>query len=150
MTSYEELLIMKSEIVITPRYSETDQMGIIYHANYFPWFEMGRTDLLAKIGFAYKSIEDMGILFPLTEGNCKYKIAAKYDEDVRLVTKFGMLKGTKARFDYEIYRVSDDVCLATGFTEHGFVDKNLKPVRLRRDYKDLWDAMESSYKESIE
>lgn len=139
---------MISEIIITPRYSETDQMGIIYHANYFPWFEMGRTDLLRLIGYSYKSIEDMGILFPLTEGNCKYKTAAKYDEDVKLVTKFGLLKGTKARFDYEIYRVSDGLHLASGFTEHGFVDKSLKPVRLRRDYKDLWQAMKNSYEKS--
>ena len=132
---------MAQEITIRARYAETDQMGVIYHANYFTWFEMGRTDFFRKMGMTYRSLEEEKILLPVIDVGCKYIVAAKYDDEIIIRTKLTKLKGVKLQFEYEIYRKEDNVLLAHGYTLHAFVDKELKPVNFKKNYKEVWDRL---------
>lgn len=132
---------MVNETKIRVRYGETDQMGIVYHANYFVWFDIGRTELLRQIGLSYKELEDMNVLLPVIDVGCKYKSPALYDDEIIIKTKVSFLKGVKIRFEYEIH---SDKLLATGFTEHAFVDSNLKPINFKKKYKEIWDSIDKN------
>jgi acyl-CoA thioester hydrolase len=122
---------MKHRVEIEPRYSETDQMGVIYHGNYFSYFEVARTSIFENLGYSYRRIEDEGIILPVTEANCRYKKAIKYGEKIIIEAEVEFLKRVTIGFNYTIYRKEDMEILATGFTHHGFVSKDLKPIRFR-------------------
>lgn len=130
------------ETQIRVRYAETDQMQIVYHANYFVWFEVGRTDFLRKIGYPYKQLEIEDIMFPVIECNCKFKIPAKYDDEIIIRTSLGELKGASMILNYEIIRKEDEVKLATGFTRHAIVNTKLKPIRLRNSNEKVWEKLQ--------
>ncbi len=132
---------MGRETEIRARYSETDQMGIIYHANYFSWFEIGRTDFLRQMGMSYRGMEEKNILLPVIDVGCKYIIAAKYDDEIIIKTRITQLKGVKIQFNYELYRKNDNILLAEGHTLHAFVDKSLKPINFRKKHKDIWESL---------
>jgi len=133
---------MKYSIEIEPRYSETDQMGVIYHGNYFSYFEVARTNIFEKLGYSYRRIEDEGIILPVTEANCRYKKAIKYGESIIVEGEVDFIKRVTIGFNYTIFRKSDKEVLATGFTHHGFVSKDLKPIR----FKDFNKAFQSVLK----
>jgi acyl-CoA thioester hydrolase len=122
---------MKHRVEIEPRYSETDQMGVIYHGNYFSYFEVARTSIFENLGYSYRRIEDEGIILPVTEANCRYKKAIKYGEKIIIEADVDFIKRVTIGFNYTIYRKEDMEILATGFTHHGFVSKDLKPIRFR-------------------
>jgi acyl-CoA thioester hydrolase len=65
---------------IRVRYSETDQMGVVYHSNYFPWFESGRAEAIRSLGYTYADMEKMGIIMPVVDVHCRYLRPARYDE----------------------------------------------------------------------
>ena len=90
------------------RYSETDQMGIIYHANYLPWCEIGRTELIRRLWRSYADVEREGVLLAVTEATLRYHASAKYDELVRVVTSLEQVRSRGVTFLYEIYRVDED------------------------------------------
>jgi acyl-CoA thioester hydrolase len=112
---------MKNAVEIEPRYSETDQMGVIYHGNYFSYFEVARTKLFEVLGYSYRRIEAEGIILPVTEANCRYKKAIKYGEDIIVEAEVDFIKRVTIAFNYTIFRKSDREVLATGYTHHGFV-----------------------------
>jgi len=118
------------ETKIRVRYSETDQMGIAYHVNYFSWFEVARTEMIRSIGISYKEMEDQGVLLPLVDASCQYKVSAKYDDELLLRVKLIKYNGLRMDFAYEIIRENDQVLIATGTTKHVWIDKHYKPVRL--------------------
>ena len=120
------------EIEIRPRYAETDQMGVVYHGNYFTWFEVGRSELFRTLGYTYKQLEDEGIILPVIECSCKYIKSALYDEIVIIKTSVEYLKGIRIGLKYEILRAADRELLAEGITVHAFVDKEMKPVKIKR------------------
>lgn len=132
---------MRFKTEIRARYSETDQMGIIYHANYFNWFEVGRTEFFRKLGYNYKKLEEIGILLPVIDVGCKYKISAKYDDDIIIETWINKMKGVKIEYNYNIIRKRDNVLLAEGHTLHAFVDKDLKPVNFKKKHNDIWNKL---------
>ena len=84
------------------RYQETDRMGIIYHSNYFIWFEIGRTELFGKIRISYPDLEKNGYFLVVTEANCKYKAPATYDNELEILTQLTELKNSILTFDYEV------------------------------------------------
>ena len=129
----------KTEIKV--RYNETDKMGVVYHGNYFAWFDIGRTGFLGSIGLPYWELEDEGIFLPVIEANCKYKKPAKYGDEVIIIAKLAKLKGIRIQFDYELYRKSDNTLLAEGYTCHAVVDKNLKPMNFKRKYNEIWNLL---------
>ncbi len=115
------------------RYNEVDRMGFVHHGNYAAYFEMGRTELMRKLGFVYKEIEEQGILLPLSEFNVKYYKPANYDDELRLVTKVRPLEGVRMIFDYFLYR--DGELLAEGVTPLVFVSADThQPIRPPKEF----------------
>ncbi len=119
--------MIESRTQITVRYAETDMMGIVYHGNYLPWFEVGRTTLLKECGLPYRELEAQGYLLPVVELGVKFAKPALYDDTVTIITWLQERPLLRIRLDYEIRR-GDDL-LVTGFTVHGFINKAGEPVR---------------------
>lgn len=120
------------------RYAETDKMGVVYHSNYFVWFEIGRTDWLRDTGWTYREMEAAGIQLPVIEAQCQYRQGARYDDDVEIRTKASKLSPIRIQFNYEATRRADGVLLATGHTVHCTIDRDGKPVRMPDRVKDLF------------
>jgi acyl-CoA thioester hydrolase len=117
-------------ITIRVRYAETDKMGVVYHANYFTWFEIGRCELLRSIGRSYKDLEAVGIGLPVIEAHCEYKSPARYDDELVVTTKGTLLSPARVGFEYEISRPIDATVNAVGRTMHAAVDNTGRPCRL--------------------
>jgi acyl-CoA thioester hydrolase len=112
------------------RYAETDQMGVVYYANYFVWFEVGRTDLLRDAGWNYRDMETDGFSLPVIDAQCSYRESAKYDDELEIRTTGTMLSPIRVRFGYDVVRVADGATLATGATVHATLDRAGRPCRL--------------------
>ena len=112
------------------RYAETDQMGVVYYANYFVWFEVGRTDLLRGAGWTYRDMEIDGFALPVIEAHCVYRESAKYDDELEITTKGAAISPVRVQFTYEIIRPADQATIATGATVHATLDRNGRPCRL--------------------
>ena len=112
------------------RYAETDQMGVVYYANYFLWFEVGRTDLLRQSGWTYREMEADGYALPVIEAHCEYRQSAKYDDVIEVRTRGTLVSPVRVRFEYEIVRADGDVLLADGYTVHVALGPTGKPRRL--------------------
>ena len=112
------------------RYAETDQMGVVYYANYLVWFEIGRTDLLRQNGWSYREMEVDGYSLPVIDAQCAYKASAKYDDEIDVRTSGGMVSPVRVKFSYEVVRAADRTVLATGSTVHATLDRDGKPCRL--------------------
>ena len=112
------------------RYAETDQMGVVYYANYLVWFEIGRTDLLRQNGWSYREMEVDGYSLPVIDAQCAYKASAKYDDEIEVRTSGGMVSPVRVKFSYEVVRATDRTVLATGSTVHATLDRDGKPCRL--------------------
>jgi acyl-CoA thioester hydrolase len=111
-------------------YGDTDQMGIVYYANYLRWFEKGRSEFLRQIGQPYASIEQQGFHFPVIEVTCRYTQAARYDDIIRIETALAEVGRARLTFSYRIAREADDVLLAVGSTTHACVGQSGRPVRM--------------------
>jgi len=113
---------------IRVRYSETDQMGVVYHGNYAQYFEIGRVEWLRNKGISYKWMEENGIMLPVVSLNINYKKPAHYDELLTLKTILKNKTSVKIEFDYELYNEKDEL-LTTGNSILVFVDmKTGRPV----------------------
>jgi acyl-CoA thioester hydrolase len=119
------------------RYAETDQMGVVYYANYLVWFEIGRTDWLRETGWSYREIENDGLMLPVIEAHCEYRQGARYDDELEIKTKARLKSPVRVQFDYQIVRCGDDAVIADGFTVHVALDRQGRPVRLPARVKDL-------------
>lgn len=112
------------------RYAETDQMGVVYYANYLVWFEVARTDLLRALGWTYREMEASGISLPVIEAHCTYQRPARYDDDIEVRTQGEMLSPVRMRFNYTVVRAADGITAAQGHTVHAAVDPDGRPRRL--------------------
>jgi acyl-CoA thioester hydrolase len=119
--------MIQSRAQIVVRYAETDMMGVVYHGNYLPWFEVGRTTLLKELGLAYRQLESDGYRLPVLEVSAKYFRPAVYDDTITIVTTLREKPLLRIRLEYEVRR--GDELLATGLTVHAFIDRAGKPVR---------------------
>jgi acyl-CoA thioester hydrolase len=119
-----------STSTVRVRYAETDQMGIAHHAEYFAWFEVGRTDLLRECGMTYRELEADGLRLPVIEATARYLRPAFYDDVLEVRTEVKALGGARVGFAYEVRREGTDGPLATGATEHAAVDGRGRPRRL--------------------
>jgi acyl-CoA thioester hydrolase len=122
------------------RYSETDQMGVVYHANYFVWFEVGRTDLLRHAGWSYRELEAEGVSLPVIQAHCEYRLPARYDDELEIRTKGAVLTHVRVEFTYQIIRAADGALLVTGHTIHAALDRDGRPCRLPSRVRDLLDG----------
>ena len=119
-----------SRSTIRVRYAETDQMGIAHHAEYFAWFEVGRTDLLRECGMTYRELEADGLRLPVIEATARYLRPVLYDDVLEVRTEVAAVTGARVGFTYEVRRDGTDGPLATGTTEHAAVDARGRPRRL--------------------
>ena len=122
-------------------YGDTDQMGIVYYANYLRWFERGRAEFLRQIGLPYAAIEKAGFHFPVAEINCRYAQPARYDDVIQIETELVELGRASLSFNYRITRQADHSSLATGSTKHACIDHS---GRVRRIPKILLDAVKAA------
>jgi acyl-CoA thioester hydrolase len=116
------------EIAIRVRYAETDRMGLLHHANYFVYFEMGRTELLRARGFSYRDIEDAGHLLVIIDIGCRFRKPAYYDDLLVLRTSVERVTHVKIQHKYELFR--DGQLLAEGHSTLACIDRDGKPQRL--------------------
>jgi len=117
------------------RYAETDQMGVVYNANYIVWFEMGRVEMLRDLGFSYREMEEQDdIHLAVAEVRCRYKAPALYDDIVILRTHLMKVRDSLLHFGYEVLRESDGTVLAEGESIHLVVNADFKRIRLSQKY----------------
>ena len=123
---------------ITVRYAETDQMGVVYHANYLVWMEVARTELCRAAGFAYSEMEADGVLLAVSEAGCRYLRGAKYGEDIDIETRIADSNRRFIEFHYTM--TCEGKKVATGRTRHIFLNKEFRPTRLPDRYAELLSA----------
>ena len=116
------------EITVRVRYAETDRMGLLHHANYFVYFEIGRTELLRARGFSYRDVEDAGHYLVIIDLGCKYKKSAYYDDLLTIRTTVERVTHVKIVHKYEVLR--DGVRLAEGHSTLACVDRDGRPQAL--------------------
>jgi acyl-CoA thioester hydrolase len=121
---------------IRVRYSEVDQMKVVYHINYVNWFELGRTELIRSLGMTYRSIEEMGLLLPLVDLQIQFKHPAKYDDFITIYTQIADYSHIRLQFNYEIRR--DDKQLVCGSTRHIWLNQDWKPTRIDKAAPELY------------
>lgn len=126
------------------KYYETDKMGIVHHSNYVRWFEEARMDFLAKIGYPYDKMEEMGILSPVLAVSSKYKSVIKFGEHVEINTRVIFFNGIKLVLGYEIKRLGTDEITTVGESEHCFVNEQFKPVNMKKCNKEFYDTIVSN------
>ena len=125
--------MISSESKVRVRYSETDKMGYLHHANYLNYFEVGRTDFLRNKGLTYKEMEDDGILLPVVTVSINYKYPAYYDEELTIKTFLKEIPEIKVHFEYEIYNEGLEL-ICTGSSTLVFVDAATRKPRRAPDY----------------
>jgi len=126
----------KVETRVRVRYAETDQMGVVYHANYLVWMEVGRVEYCRAAGIRYRDMErEDGILLAVVEVNCRYLAPALYDEEVIVRTWIEQAHPRLLRFAYEMMDAATQRVLATGETKHIFCDRERLPMKLPEKYR---------------
>lgn len=105
-------------------------MGVVYHAHYVVYFEIGRTELMRAHGVRYADMEEAGASLAVTRLECRYLAPARYDEEIEIETRLVRASGVRVRFEYVIERVSDGARLAEGWTELGCVGRDGRPRRI--------------------
>lgn len=137
------------------RYQETDQMGVVYHANYLNWFEIGRTEWVRQAGISYKEMELRGLLLPVTDVEASFKQPALYDDWITVCTQVMEISAIRVRFQSRVmsgnltekYGSSfmgiepPGTLLVRGGTRHVWVNKQWKPVRFDREAPDWYEQM---------
>jgi acyl-CoA thioester hydrolase len=124
-----------NETRIRVRYAETDQMGVVYHANHFIWFEVGRVELLRQLGFSYKEMEEQDNCFiAVVDARCRYKAPAVYDDEIIVRTWLKNIRESVIHFGYELVRVEDGAQLAEGETTHIVADAQMRKTALPEKY----------------
>lgn len=135
-----------SRTKVEVRYSETDQMGVVYHANYLIWCEIGRTQLIKDLGFKYVEMEKQGVLSPVTNINLSYKFPAKYGEVVEIKTWIESYNGIRVVYGYEMTNEEGKTCVI-GTSEHVCVNKEtFRPISIKRMFPDWHAAYEENKK----
>jgi acyl-CoA thioester hydrolase len=112
------------------RYAETDQMNMVYYANYLVWFEVARTDFLRQHGWTYREMEAGGIRLPVIEARCRYHRPARYDDEIEIRTEGRLLTPVRLEFTYEVVLAETGTVVATGLTQHAGLTMDDRPCRL--------------------
>lgn len=123
---------------LTVRYAETDMMGVVHHATYPVWFEVGRTELMERLSLPYTEVEARGYYLMLSGLNVEYRRAARYGDTLTLTTRLAQLRSRTMTFQYELHRGTE--LLATGETRHIATDRQYRPARLPQDVLHLFSA----------
>ena len=129
------------------QYYETDGMRIVHHSNYIRWMEEARSDYLIQVGFPYEKLEEHGILFPVLSASCDYKMAVTFGETVKIQLALEWFDGLRYEVSYQITSEDEMVLHAQGRTTHCFLNKDLHPLRVKKEAPDLYQTFRSHAKE---
>ena len=128
----------KHETFLRVRYAETDQMGVVYHANYLVWMEIGRVELVRARGVNYKQFEETeGLLLSVIETRCRYVRPARFDDEIVVRTEIINSNPRTVEFSYQICGAATGQILATGATRHMWLNRAMRPAKLPERYRDL-------------
>jgi acyl-CoA thioester hydrolase len=130
------------DAMVRVRYAETDQMGVVYHANYLIWFEVGRVELIRALGLEYKRMEiedDCHIV--VADVHCRYHLSAEYDDVLRIRTRIAESRNRIIKFSYEVIRDADGKVIANGETTHVICGSNGRPKMLPEKYRSVFDLV---------
>jgi len=130
------------DAIVRVRYAETDQMGVVYHANYLIWFEVGRVELIRALGIEYKRMEtedDCHIV--VADAHCRYHLSAEYDDVLRIRTRIAESRNRIIKFSYEVIRDADGKVIANGETTHVICGSNGRPKMLPEKYRSVFDLV---------
>jgi acyl-CoA thioester hydrolase len=132
---------MMNEARVRVRYAETDKMGVVYHANYLIWFEVGRVEFLRRMGFTYKDMEASdGCFIAVVDARCRYKSPARYDDAILVRTRLRNVRESLIQFGYEVIREIDGTLLAEGETTHIVTNAQLTRSALPLKYLEAFQA----------
>ena len=130
-----------TETRLRVRYAETDQMGVVYHANHLIWFEVGRVEFMRELGFSYRDLErEEDRFIAVAEARCRYRAPVFYDEEVVVRTRLRSVRRSVVHFGYELVRGQDGALLAEGETTHIVTDRQMKVVPLPEKYFKVFHA----------
>lgn len=132
-----EYQVFKREI----NYYETDKMQVVHHSNYIRYLEECRMDFMRQIGFDYAKMEQSGIMVPVLSVSCNYKNPARFGETICIVPKVERMHGVKYEMSYRIYSEDFSVLHNEAASSHCFVDLDFKPIRLKKEYPELYNRM---------
>ncbi|MBM7837772.1 acyl-CoA thioester hydrolase [Alkalihalobacillus xiaoxiensis] len=133
----------KTTIEAKPQYADTDMMGVVYHANYLKYFELGRTAFIEAAGYSYVQMEEEGYFAPVYDAYAKYKQPLKYGDVATIVTWLTLNDGVKTIYTYEIRNQNDEVCV-TGYTTHVIVKKDtFRPVPFKRAFPEWFKTYQA-------
>ena len=135
--------LKESTVEFRVRYAETDQMGVVYHANYLVWCEIGRTDLIRQLGTSYAELEREGIALAVIDASIRYHSAARYDDMIRVRTKLTDVRSRSVTFDYTIEDTTTGSRLASASTTLASINKEGKLVALPGDMRRLMEDARS-------
>ena len=122
-------------------YYETDQMGIVHHANYARWFEEARLHYMDQVGLSYGSMEQWGVLSPVLFCTCTFKRPLRFPEEFTVDVRLKNFSGVRFAVDYKIYAGEEKVLAAFGETGHCFANTSMQPIRLQSGYPELYARM---------
>lgn len=144
MSQNNGLELPSGQARVRVRYAETDQMGVVYHANYLVWFEIGRVELMRQHGLDYSRLEaEEGCGIAVVEATARYKAPARYDDELVIEVRVLKLRGPILQFGYRIVRAGDGVLLCEGETLHIAVDRDMKRCAMPKKYADILGAAAS-------
>ena len=123
------------------RYAETDAMGIVHHASYLVWMEMGRTEFMRHFGFTYRELEEMGVMLPVVEVGVRYKQSARYDDEVRVSTWVEEMDRVRLKLAYRMERIGDGALLAEGFSTHTYMSRDGQLLRVTH-HAEAWEKLQ--------
>lgn len=126
-------------ITVRVTYADTDQMGMVYHANHLVYFEMARTELLRAYALPYARLEELGVLLPVIEAHCVYRAPARYDDSLTVQTVPELRSGVAFRLHYALRRDGD--LLATGYTDHVCMGRDGRPQRMHPDLRRVMETV---------
>jgi acyl-CoA thioester hydrolase len=142
------MLVSTKEIEV--RYAETDQMGVVYHANYLVWMELGRTQIIKDLGFNYAEMEKDGIISPVLDIQATYKKPLRYGQKALVKTWIDEYDGLRVNYGYEIYNDEGDLSV-TGISKHVCVNKDtFRPISVKRKYPEWHEAYEKAKKQKAD
>ncbi|MDD6208695.1 MAG: thioesterase family protein [Clostridiales bacterium] len=127
-------------------YYETDQMGVIHHSNYIRWFEEARLDYMNQAGLSYRKMEELGIIIPVLSASCQYRQSVYFGDVVEITLTPVQFTGVKFAFTYNITNQKTGQLCTTGETSHCFLNRDMKPLRLKRDYPEIYERFEAAMK----
>ena len=143
MTDLEQVIERGyAEARVRVRYAETDQMGVVYHANYLVWFEVGRVEFIRQLGMDYREMEQKyDALIAVAEVTARYKAPARYDDELIVKTSLTGIRGPIVKFRYVIVRSTDGTVLCEGETVHFVVGRDMKRREMPSKYAETFAAV---------